>query len=69
MCASNPAPSNDEAVHGDVDSHDRDAYRLLAEAQEQLGDREAALRSHRKGLMLATSPEAKLPQLPPARPA
>ena len=46
-----------------------DAYRLLAEAQEQLGDREAALRSHRKGLMLATSPEAKLPQLPPARPA
>ncbi|MCC6715566.1 MAG: hypothetical protein IT496_10070 [Gammaproteobacteria bacterium] len=31
-----------------------EAYRLLAEAQEQLGDRDAALRCHRQGLALAT---------------
>lgn len=31
-----------------------EAYRLLAEAQEQLGDRDAALRCHRQGLLLAT---------------
>ncbi|MGQ0658976.1 MAG: heme biosynthesis HemY N-terminal domain-containing protein [Chromatiales bacterium] len=31
-----------------------EAYRLLAEALEQLGDRDAALRSHRQGLELAT---------------
>ncbi len=52
-----------------IDKHPTpEAYRLLAEVYEQLGDREAALRSHRKGLMLATSPEVTLPQLP-ARPA
>jgi HemY protein len=32
-----------------------EAWRLLAEAQEQLGDRDAALRCHRMGLQLATS--------------
>lgn len=40
-----------------------EAYRLLAEAQEQLGDRDAALRCHRQGLMLATG-QTTLPLLP-----
>ncbi len=35
-----------------------EAYRLLAEAQEQLGDRDAALRCHRQGLLLATGQSA-----------
>jgi HemY protein len=40
-----------------------DAYRLLAEAQEQLGDRDAALRCHRQGLLLATG-QPTTPLLP-----
>lgn len=35
-----------------------EAYRLLAEAQEQLGDRDAALRCNRQGLLLATGQPA-----------
>ena len=40
-----------------------EAYRLLAEAQEQLGDRDAALRCHRQGLQLATG-DQRVPALP-----
>jgi HemY protein len=43
-----------------------EAFRLLAEAQEQLGDREAALRCHRQGLLLATG-QPSLPLLPASR--
>lgn len=43
-----------------------EAFRLLAEAQEQLGDRDAALRCHRQGLLLATG-QPTLPLLPTSR--
>jgi HemY protein len=40
------------------------AHRLLAETLEQLGERDAALRCHRRGLQLATAPAAAVTRLP-----
>ncbi len=40
------------------------AHRLLAETLEQLGEREAALRAHRRGLLLATTAPGTQTRLP-----
>jgi HemY protein len=45
-----------------------EACRLLAETLEQLGDREAALRCHRQGLLIATGGSTAIPALPARQP-